>query len=82
MGLTVFPVGQLLRLTGKLELEWHGDFCWTDLSKEMDSFQTTLKRLKSRKRSTAANAQYTMSRGKYNAVVIHLKSVRRLTGPV
>ena len=45
MGHAVFPVGQLLRLTGKLELEWHGDFCWTDLSKEMECLSNYIETL-------------------------------------
>lgn len=31
-----FPLAALLRLTGKLELNWNGDYCSTDLSKEIE----------------------------------------------
>ncbi len=40
-----FPLSQLLRLSGKLKLEWEGDYCWTDLSKEMECLSAFIKGL-------------------------------------
>ena len=45
MGQAVFPLGKLLRLTGKLELEWNEDFCWTDLSKEVECLSSHIEKL-------------------------------------
>ena len=45
MGQAVFPVGQLLRLTGNLELSWHDDYCRTDLSKEIQLLSNYLENI-------------------------------------
>lgn len=43
MGQTEFPLPQLLRLTGKLDLNWNGDYCSTDLSKEIECLSSYIK---------------------------------------
>ena len=45
MGRAIFPLGQLLRITGELELAWHDDFYWTDLSKEIECLSSFIETL-------------------------------------
>lgn len=44
MGKAEFPLPQLLRLTGKLNLDWNGDCCSTDLSKEIECLSSYIKK--------------------------------------
>lgn len=43
MGQAEFPLQQLLRLTGKLKVDWDGDCCSTNLSKEIECLSSYIK---------------------------------------
>ena len=43
---TEFPLSQLLRLTGKLKLEWDDDFCSSNLSNEIQCLSSHIEELK------------------------------------
>lgn len=40
-----FPLAALLRLTGKIKLNWEGDNCFTDLSKELACLSSYIEKL-------------------------------------
>ena len=42
---TDFPLSQLLHLTGKCKVEWNGDNCSSDLSKELECISSYIKEL-------------------------------------
>ena len=40
-----FPLAALLRLTGRLKLDWNGDYCSTDLSKEIECLSSYIENI-------------------------------------